>query len=84
MIHKLEGSFLINKLRVIHLFEADYNGLLGLAFNRHILYKAEAEGLLNNSQWGCRPHRQTEDPLLLKTIIVQPFPCNKNYIGHIR
>ena len=27
MIHKLDGSFNINKLHVIHLFEADYNGL---------------------------------------------------------
>ena len=66
MIHKLEGSFLINKLRVIHLFEADYNGTIGILFNRKLLYNAEQNHLLNNNQWGCRPHRQAEDTLLLK------------------
>ena len=68
MIHKLEGSYNINKLRVIHLFEADYNGLIGILFNRRTLYHAERQGLLNNNQWGCRPHRQAEDALMLKEL----------------
>ena len=68
MIHKLDGSYDINKLRVIHLFEADYNGLIGILFNRRVLYKAEKAGLLNNNQWGCRPHRQAEDALMLKEL----------------
>ena len=41
MIHKLEGLFNINKLRVIHLFEADYNGLIGILFNCRVLYSPE-------------------------------------------
>ena len=68
MIHKLEGSFLLNKLRVIHLFEADYNGIIGILFNRKVLYRAEQHQLLNNNQWGCRPHRQAEDALMLKEL----------------
>ena len=68
MIHKLDESFLINKLRVIHLFEADYNGTIGILFNRKVLYNAEQKGLLNNNQWGCRPHRQAEDALMLKEL----------------
>ena len=68
MIHKLEGSFLLDKLRVIHIFEADYNGSIGLLFNRQLLYAAEQQNLLNNNQWGCRPHRQAEDALLLKEL----------------
>ena len=68
MIHKLEGSFNINKLRVIHLFEADYNGLIGILFNRRVLYNAEKRGILNDNQWGARPHRQAEDALLLKEL----------------
>ena len=68
MIHKVEGSYLLNKLRVIHLFEADYNGLIGLQFNRTILYQAEQRQLLNDSQWGSRPHRQTIDALMLKEL----------------
>lgn len=68
MIHKVEGQYDVNKLRVIHIFEADYNGLIGLLFNRHLLYKAEQANLLNNNQWGCRPHRTTDDALLLKEL----------------
>ena len=68
MIQKLEGSYLLNKLRVIHLFEADYNGTIGLLFNRKLLYNAEYNNLLNNNQWGCRPHRQAEDALMLKEL----------------
>ena len=68
MIHKLEGSYLLNKLRVIHIFEADYNGTIGLLFNRKLLYEAEKLNALNNNQWGCRPHRQAEDALLLKEL----------------
>ena len=62
------GSFLLDKLRVIHIFEADYNGTIGLLFNRQLLYEAEQQNLLNNNQWGCRPHRQAEDALLLKEL----------------
>ena len=72
MIHKLEGSFNINKLRVIHLFEADYNGLIGILFNRRVLYNAEKRGIINDNQWGARPHRQAEDALLLTLTISFP------------
>ena len=68
MIHKLDGSFNINKLRVIHIFEADYNGVIGILFNRRVLYQAERRNLLNNNQWGGRPHRQAEDALMLKEL----------------
>ena len=68
MIHKLDGSYNINKLRVIHLFEADYNGLIGILFNRRVLYQAEHSKLINDNQWGGRPHRQADDALMLKEL----------------
>ena len=68
MIHKLDGLYNINKLQVIHLFEADYNGLIGILFNRRVLYQAECRNLLNNNQWGGRPHRPAEDALMLKEL----------------
>ena len=68
MIHKIDGIFLLDKLRVIHIFEADYNGTIGILFNRTILYAAEQNNLINNNQWGCRPHRQAQDALLLKEL----------------
>ena len=39
-----------------------------LVSNRTILYKAEQLQLLNDSQWGSRPHRQTKDALMLKEL----------------
>ena len=65
MIHKLEGSYLLDKLHVIHLFEANYSRTIGLLFNQKLLYNAERNNLLNNNQWGCRPHRQAKDALML-------------------
>ena len=38
MIYKTPGLFLIEKLRAIHLFEADYNLVIGLIFGRRALY----------------------------------------------
>lgn len=38
MIYKKPGVYLIDRLRVIHLFEADYNFVIGLIFGRRALY----------------------------------------------
>jgi hypothetical protein len=38
MLYKKPGVYLINRLRVIHLFEADYNFVIGLIFGRRVLY----------------------------------------------
>ena len=40
MIEKKPRRFLLEKLRTIHLFEADYNWLLGLVFARCMVYSA--------------------------------------------
>jgi hypothetical protein len=41
MIEKKPGLFLLEKLRTIHLFEADYNWLLGLIFGRRMVVGRE-------------------------------------------
>jgi hypothetical protein len=55
MIEKKPGLFLLEKLRTIHLFEADYNWILGLIFGRRMVHNAEKQQHLNESQWGSRP-----------------------------
>jgi hypothetical protein len=46
MIYKIqEVYYLINKLRVIHLFEADYNFIVGAVFGRCAMYS----GVDNNT-----------------------------------
>ena len=39
MINKKTDSFLLNQLRVIHLFEADYNLIIGLMFGRYMIHR---------------------------------------------
>ena len=50
MIEKKPGLFLLEKLRTIHLFEADNNWLLGLVFGLCMVYIAEEQNQLSNSQ----------------------------------
>ena len=45
--------FLLEKLRTINLFETDYNWLLGLVFGLHMVYSAENQHQLLDSQWGA-------------------------------
>jgi hypothetical protein len=52
MIEKKPGLYLLEKLRTIHLFEADYNWTLGLIFGRRMVHDAEIQQHLNGSQWG--------------------------------
>jgi hypothetical protein len=41
MIENKPGLFLLEKLRTIHLYEADYNWTLGLVFGRRMVHEAE-------------------------------------------
>ena len=62
MIEKKSGLFLLEKLQTRHVFEADYNWLLGLVFGLRMVYSAEDQHQLFDSQWGARPGRSTEQP----------------------
>ncbi len=70
MINKKVDSFLLNQLRVIHLFEADYNLVIGLIFGRYMIHRICDNNLFHPSQWG-RPHRECEDVLMLKELTYQ-------------
>ena len=70
MINKKTDSFLLNQLRVIHLFEADYNLVIGLIFGRYMIHRLCDNQLFHPNQWG-RPHRECEDVLMLKELTYQ-------------
>ena len=53
----------IHRTRVIHIYEADYNLMLGIKW-RIALYQAEALRKLNTGQYGSRPRRNAYDPVL--------------------
>jgi hypothetical protein len=65
MIYKKQGDDRIDKMRVIHIFEADYNMLLGIIWRR-VQDNAEHHSVLGNQQWGSRAGRTCEDVLAIK------------------
>ena len=66
MIEKVPGHPIINKLRVIHLYEADYNLLLKLLWSRRLTWKAHLNKTLHPSQAGSRPGRRAIDVVVYK------------------
>lgn len=67
MIQKDIGNPRIHRLRVIHLYEADYNLLLAVKW-RQALYFAESNNLLNDGLYGSRPGRSALDPALMEVL----------------
>ena len=65
LIEKDEGRPFLTRLRVIHLFEADYNLFLKIIFGRRMVKNAELSNALNDQQHGSRPRRMTTDALFL-------------------
>ena len=57
MIQKDPGNSKIHRLRVIHIYEADYNLLLGVKW-RQLLHQAEDKGLINKGCYGSRPGKE--------------------------
>jgi hypothetical protein len=67
MIYKKPGVYLIDRLRVIHLFEADYNFVIGLIFGRRALYSGVEQHTLHPSQW-AQPGRQCADVVVMREL----------------
>jgi hypothetical protein len=65
LIEKDEGMPLLTRLRVIHLFEADYNLFLKIIYGRRMAKNGERNDAMNDQQHGARPRRMTIDALLL-------------------
>lgn len=66
MIEKLPGNPRINKLRVIHLYEADYNAFNKMIWQRGIVWEAHKNGELNTGQSGSRPNRPSIETVMSK------------------
>jgi hypothetical protein len=75
MIYKKPGVYLMNKLRVIHLFEADYNFIIGTIFGRRAMYSGVDNHSLHDSQW-AQPGRQCSDVVVMRelTLAVSKLP----------
>jgi hypothetical protein len=65
LIEKEEGKPYLTRLRVIHLFEADYNLFLKIIYGRRMVKNGERNHAMNDQQHGSRPRRVTSDALFL-------------------
>jgi hypothetical protein len=65
MIEKDAGKPCIHRLRIVHLFEADYNFFLKLQWGHRLVRHACALDLLHDSQHGSIPRRTAIDPIML-------------------
>jgi hypothetical protein len=66
MIKKVPGSPKINKLRVIHLYEADYNLFLKILWARRLVWHMHDNDKINDGQAGSRPGRNAIDVVIQK------------------
>ena len=66
MIEKIPGTPRINKLRVIHLYEADYNAFNKMIWQRGIVWEAHKQNTLNPAHSGSRPNHSSMDVVLSK------------------
>ena len=80
MIYKKPGVFLMSKLRVIHLFEADYNLIIGLIFGRRAMYSGVDNKTLHPSQW-AQPGRQCSDVVVMRELTLAVAKLTKTPIA---
>lgn len=66
MIKKDNNISKINKLREIHLYEADYDLLLKILWARRLVWNAHDNQCINDSQAGSRPGCNSIDIVILK------------------
>jgi hypothetical protein len=67
MIEKEPGNPQLHQLRVIHLYESDYNSLLGIKMCQ-VLHKAKDLQSLNLGTYGSRANRQAVDPTFIEVL----------------
>jgi hypothetical protein len=66
MIEKIIGVPRIDKLRVIHLFEADFNMLLKIMWARKCVWQMSDLSAINEGQAGSRPGKRAIDVVIQK------------------
>ena len=67
MIFKEPMNFQIHRLRVIHIYKADFNLLLAVKW-RQLLRSADDADLINKGQYGGRPGCEAQSLTLLEEL----------------
>ena len=83
LIEKDSGRPYLTRLRVIHLFEADYNLFLKIIYGRRMVANAEQSQALNDQQHGSRPRRMTTDALFFARLEKDLIRQTKSNSAHM-
>ena len=83
MIEKDDGKPYLTRLRIIHLFEADYNLFLKILFGKRMVSNGEKYNALNDQQHGSRPRRMTMDALFLARLEKDLIRQTKTNAAHM-
>ncbi|KAI2503136.1 hypothetical protein MHU86_11327 [Fragilaria crotonensis] len=67
MLFKDPDNFQLHRTRVIHIYEADFNLILGIKW-RSAMHVAEVSRWLNEGQFGSRKRRNAIDPVLVEEL----------------
>ena len=73
LIEKDPGKPKITRLRIIHLFEADFNLFLKLIWGSRLVKGAVFLNLLNDGQHGSTPQKKATDPIMLTQLTVVAY-----------
>ena len=73
MLEKDKGSPKLHRLRIIQLFEADYNFLLALIFGHQLMRFARVHCNFNESQYGSMNGKQAQSAILNKILTYDYF-----------
>jgi hypothetical protein len=79
MIEKDKGRPNINRLRIIHLFEADLNLFLKIQWGKRLIRHAKKYNIIHPGQHGSVPGCTTMDPIMLTQVtndLCRTLKCN--------
>jgi hypothetical protein len=80
MLIKSSGSLPVEKLRVIHLLEADFNFVLKLVWGKRLIHFSKDHKLLSDDNAGSRHGQSAHDPSLVKTLALDITRLSKTCI----
>jgi hypothetical protein len=81
MLEKDPGQPSLNRLRIIHLFEADYNLFLKVFWARRLVQRGEEYNLFGEAQQGSRKGRKANDAVLLKRLTYDMTRIQRSNLG---
>jgi hypothetical protein len=82
MLEKDQGRPTINRLRIIHLFEADFNFFLKIMWGHRLVCHAKDLNMINSGQYGSVPGRTAIELVMLNQL--SNDLCRTNKINIIR